>query len=351
MSLLRPLIILLIFFGILFYFKEPLKKVPVAFAGLHSSYATSFKKTFNEILNASSTTLFSGTLNYIPSISGAISGKKVPLIELQSAVNQAATGSPGSTNANSTLDNVIKSNTTQVDMKGDLLPVTGNQSGEVDALTVTGIISSTNKERVKQGLPFLSLDSKLSLAAESKLQDMFQNQYFEHVSPSGETVSDVVKRVKYEYIVVGENLALGIFGGDSQVVAAWMASPGHRKNILDSRYQDIGVAVGRGIYQGKQQWLIVQHFGKPVTACVSPSEALKKKIDIEKTELSSLEANISNTKIQVDQLTGDAYTAKAIEYNALVSDYNSKLAVLKIDIDEYNISARVFNTCAGIVNY
>jgi uncharacterized protein YkwD len=346
MSLLRPFIILLIFFGILFYFKGPLQKAPAAFGGLHSSYVTSFKKTFNEILNASSTTLLSGTLNYIPGMSGTAG----PSPELQTAANQAATGSPGAANANSTSSNVIKANTTQVNPKGDLLPVTGNQSGEVDALTVTGIISSTNKERTKQGLPFLSLDGKLSSAAESKLQDMFQNQYFEHVSPSGETVSDVVKRAGYEYIVVGENLALGIFGGDAQVVAAWMASPGHRKNILDTRYQNIGVAVGRGIYQGKQQWLIVQHFGKPVTACASPSETLKKKIDTEKTDLASLEANISNTKIQVDQLTGDAYTAKATEYNTLVSDYNAKLAILKRDIDEYNVSARVFNTCAGIAN-
>jgi uncharacterized protein YkwD len=349
MSLIRPVIILLIFFGILFYFKGPLEKAPAAFNGLHSSYAASFKKTFNEILSASSTTLLSGTLNYIPGMTGAV-GIDGPSPELQNAANQAATGSAGSVNANSTSSNVSKPTIPQVDMKGDLLPVTANQSGEVTALTVTGIVSSTNKQRAKQGLPFLSLDTKLSAAAELKLQDMFQNQYFEHVSPSGETVSDVVKRAEYEYIVVGENLALGIFGGDEQVVSAWMASPGHRKNILDTRYQDIGIAVGRGIYQGRQQWLIVQHFGKPITACTSPNEVLKKKIDTGKNELASLESAISNAKIQVDQLTGDAYTAKATEYNALVADYNAKLAVLKRDIDEYNVSARVFNTCAGIAN-
>ncbi len=343
MFLLRPLIILLVFFGILFYFKEPLKNVPTQFDSLHSSYVESFKKQFNQIIHATSSTLFDQFRNYVPSTASAPSENTQNNIPAPVAsVNQ--TSASGTANSTSSVLGDTQSGVKQ----NELLPVISDQVANI-SLSVSGIVSYTNKERTKAGLTYLALDPKLSKAAESKLQDMFQNQYFQHVSPSGESVSDVAKKAGYEYIVVGENLALGIFGGDDQVVAAWMASPGHKKNILDSRYRDIGVAVGQGMYQGKKQWLIVQHFGKPLSACTLPNEELKKKIETGKSTLSVLEAQITTTKAEVDQLTGDAYTTKAVEYNALVTDYNTKLSVLKKDIDEYNIAARVFNTCAGII--
>ncbi|MBU3668616.1 MAG: hypothetical protein FGM57_01460 [Candidatus Taylorbacteria bacterium] len=330
MFIIRPALILLVVFGTLFYFQEPLKQLPEKFDALHSPYAASFKEKFKGILNASSTTVLNDLQNYIPTTGTTTPGTSSPV-----------------TNANSTTSNVL-GDTQGVQPKNDLLPVVSNQITSDVRLSVSGIVSFTNKERVKLGLPYLALDTKLSKAAESKLQDMFQNQYFQHVSPSGESVSDVAKKAGYEYIVVGENLALGIFGGDDQVVAAWMASPGHKKNILDTRYRDIGVAVGQGMYQGKRQWLIVQHFGKPLSACALPNDDLKKRIESEKTTLGYTEARLTALKAEIDQLTGDAYTAKATEYNTIVAEYNSQLAILKKSIDEYNVTARVFNTCAGI---
>jgi uncharacterized protein YkwD len=332
MFILRPLLILVAFFGLLFYFKEPLQQVPQKFDSLQSSYAVGFKEKFKQILNASSTSVLQDLGNYVPAAA------TTTVVNLPTPVT---TG-----NANSTTSNVLGDSTSK---KTDALnPVVANQIPTENTLSVSGIVSFTNKERAKLGVAYLALDPKLSKAAESKLQDMFQNQYFQHVSPSGESVSDVAKRAGYEYIVVGENLALGIFGGDDQVVAAWMASPGHKKNILDARYRDIGVAVGQGMYQGKRQWLIVQHFGKPISACTLPNEDLKRRIEAEKTTLGFTEAQITALKEEVEKLTGDAYTAKATEYNALVNDYNNQLAILKKSIEEYNIGARVFNTCAGI---
>jgi uncharacterized protein YkwD len=332
MFIIRPALILVLFFGLLFYFKEPLQQVPQKFDALQSSYAAGFKQKFNEIINATSSSVLNDLGNYVPSAATT------------TPVNIPAPVTTG--NANSTTSNVLGESTTK---KTDSMnPVVSNQIPTENTLSVSGIVSFTNKERAKLGVSYLALDSKLSKAAESKLQDMFQNQYFQHVSPAGESVSDVAKKAGYEYIVVGENLALGIFGGDDQVVAAWMASPGHKKNILDTRYRDIGVAVGQGMYQGKKQWLIVQHFGKPISACTLPNEELKKRIETEKTNLGYTEAKITAIKEEVEKLTGDAYTAKATEYNALVTDYNNQLAILKKSIEEYNIGARVFNTCAGI---
>lgn len=333
---LRSILILLIFFGALFYFREPLSNVAPSFDQLHSAYSDSFKELMKEITSATSSAIIDPSQNYIPSISG-ISGQNSTSSGVKTSTAPTV---EGDISGQSVLDSS--------EVNKDLLPVTSNQ--EEGTLSVPGIILDTNKERAKQGLPYLSVDNKLTQAAESKLQDMFKNQYFEHVSPSGQSVSDVVRKTGYDYIVVGENLALGIFGGDQQVVDAWMASPGHRKNILDSRYQEIGVAVGKGLYQGRTQWLIVQHFGKPLTACSSPSDTVKKSVLTQKEDVATLESKITSTRAQIDTLSGDAYVAKANEYNALVIDYNAKLTVLKKTIDTYNETVRQFNACAGISN-
>lgn len=343
MFLLRPIIILLVFFGLLFYFKEPLTKVAPGFDQLHSTYSDSFKQLFKEITNATSSAIIDTTRNYIPSISNISS-------DISAITGQNSTSSGVKTSTSPTVDSntVGQSVLDSSEVNKELLPVTSNQ--EEGTLSVPGIILDTNKERALQGLPYLSVNDKLTHAAESKLQDMFKNQYFEHVSPSGQSVSDVVRQTEYSYIVVGENLALGVFGGDQQVVKAWMASPGHKKNILDSRYQEIGVAVGKGLYQGRTQWLIVQHFGKPLSSCSSPSDAVKKSIDTQKEDVATLEAKITKTRAQIDTLSGDSYVAKANEYNALVIDYNTKLTNLKNTIDTYNETVRKFNACAGISN-
>lgn len=321
---LRPLFILLIFFGALFYFKEPLSHVAPSFDQLHSAYADSFKKLIKEITSATSSAILNTNTNYIPSSDTATTSVKTSTID-------------------AVTDGVLPNSSKQ---NRELLPVVSNQSGE--DLTISGIIYETNKERRKAGLPELMKDPQLSQSAEMKLQDMFQKQYFQHISPTGDSVSDVVRKTGYEYIVVGENLALGIFGGDEQVVAAWMASPGHKKNILDTRYKEIGLAVGQGMYQGRRQWLVVQHFAKPLSACPSPAPKLKNTVDIQKNEIEVLEQKILAVRSQIDGLTGDAYSEKANEYNTLVIEYNSKLTTLKSSTDLYNEAVRAFNACAGI---
>ena len=359
--MLRSIIILLVFFGLLFYFKEPLTKVAPGFDQLHSAYSDSFKQLFKEITSATSSAVINDTQNYVPSMSN-ISSDIANLSNISSNIstdiktisniaNQIATSTPTiNTSTSPTVDTSTAGQSVldSSEINKDLLPVTSNQ--QEGSLSVQGIISDTNKERAAQGLPNLSVNDKLTLSAESKLQDMFKNQYFEHVSPSGQSVSDVVRQTGYDYIVVGENLALGVFGGDQQVVDAWMASPGHRRNILDSRYQDIGIAVGKGLYQGRTQWLIVQHFGKPLSACSSPSNSIKTSIDTQKADVANLESQITTTRAQIDTLSGDTYVAKASEYNSLVIDYNTKLTNLKNTIDTYNQTVKQFNTCAGISN-
>src|SRR6185369_15716694 len=117
------------------------------------------------------------------------------------------------------------------------------------------------------GLPALKENALLDKAAKKKLDDMFAQQYFEHINPQGKGPSDLAKSVGYDYIAIGENLALGNFKNDAELVQAWMDSPGHRANILNKQYTEIGVAVGQGTYEGKKTWLAVQEFGRPTSSC------------------------------------------------------------------------------------
>ncbi len=218
-------------------------------------------------------------------------------------------------------------------------------------LTNPGVIQITNQERIKAGLPSLTENDVLDKAAENKLKDMFDKQYFEHVSPAGHGPGYVVEHAGYTYVVVGENLALGNFKDDADLVAAWMASPGHRANILNNRYTEIGVAVGEGMYKGSKTWIAVQEFGKPASDCPSINTALKALIDSEKKQTDTLSANLTVRKEALyampkeTPLEQNAYNEKVAEYNALVKTYNQSLILLHTHVDTYNNQVKAFNVC------
>lgn len=221
-------------------------------------------------------------------------------------------------------------------------------------LTSNGVVDITNKYRESDGgLPPLTENSKLNFSAEKKLQDMFVKGYFEHMSPDGVGVGDLGNQVSYEYILIGENLALGNFKDDQSLVDAWMASPGHKANILNKRYTEIGVAVSKGIYNGKSVWMSVQHFGLPKSACPSIDEVLRGIISIDQEKVQKTEVELSSIKKQID--TGSVYegvtTSGLIEiYNSLVNDYNKMIIDIKEKINKYNQEVRDFNTCIEGVN-
>ena len=216
-------------------------------------------------------------------------------------------------------------------------------------LTISGVIKITNAERASNGnLSPLKENSKLNFSAEKKLQDMFAKQYFEHNSPSGVGVGDLGQQVGYEYIMIGENLALGNFKDDQALVNAWMASPGHRANILNAKYTEIGVAVGRGTYEGKTVWMAVQHFGLPKSACPSIDEVLHGKIDIGQSEIKSVERELSLRKSKIESgVVYEGLTTKdqITKYNLLVITYNKLIAEVKEQINKYNEEVRSFNSC------
>lgn len=125
------------------------------------------------------------------------------------------------------------------------------------------VISGTNVERTKAGVSTLKENQGLDYAAKQKLDDMFANNYWDHTGPNGQTAWQFISEVGYKYDLAGENLAKG-YTTTADVVAAWMASPTHKANMLDGRFRDIGVAVGSGKIGGEETTLIVQLFGVPL---------------------------------------------------------------------------------------
>jgi hypothetical protein len=126
------------------------------------------------------------------------------------------------------------------------------------------IIRLTNQERTSHGLSELKLDPQLSAAAAQKAADMFAKNYWAHVSPTGTQPWFFITESGYAYRYAGENLARD-FSDPGSVVTAWMNSPSHRENLLNSRYQDIGVAVIDGQLEGRDTTLVVQMFGIKLT--------------------------------------------------------------------------------------
>lgn len=144
--------------------------------------------------------------------------------------------------------------------------------GVASSITPAQVVDQTNQKRAEAGLAPLTLNGTLSQAALSKAQDMMTDQYWAHTAPDGTQPWDFIRSSGYRYSVAGENLARD-FGDTSSMVAAWMASPTHRANILSSRYSEIGIAVVDGNLQGYETTLVVQMFGSPaqVAGTVSPA--------------------------------------------------------------------------------
>lgn len=122
------------------------------------------------------------------------------------------------------------------------------------------IITLTNNQRLQNDQKSLTTSNKLNQAALAKASDMFANDYWSHTSPGGTEPWYFISQADYQYKHAGENLARD-FENSAEVVSAWMASPTHKKNILDSRFENIGVAVVNGTINGKETTLVVQMFG------------------------------------------------------------------------------------------
>ena len=242
-----------------------------------------------------------------------------------------------------------------------------------EALNREAIIDLTNKTRGLNELPALSENSLLNTIAEARARDMFEKQYFAHVSPTGEQASDIAQKIGYQYKIIAENIASGGFLTNQKVIDGWMQSPGHRKNMLSSEVKELGAAITKGTMNGQETWISVQIFGlqsPPVSQerCVAPSQGLVNEIQGKKAEISNLDDSLKRIKQELDNeyssietdrrlLSGrsqeqydlsiriKAYNEKINWHNQRVADMKAKTLVLQSMINEYNEMLQTYNSC------
>lgn len=116
------------------------------------------------------------------------------------------------------------------------------------------VLRLTNVERKKQGLKPLKLDKKLAKVAREKSVDMAVNDYFSHVSPTYGSPFDMMTSFGVKYYSAGENIARGQTS-PQEVVQAWMASVGHKENILHPEFTHIGIGFSDDGFHWTQQFI------------------------------------------------------------------------------------------------
>lgn len=130
-------------------------------------------------------------------------------------------------------------------------------------------IALMNRERTDRGLPPLIQNDSLTTAASAKLKDMERKRYFAHTSPEKRTPWSFIEAAGYEYRFAGENLAIHFKDPGSEHVA-WMRSEKHCQNILDPRFREVGVAVGKIFFEGRETMLVVSMFGTKSQEVIDP---------------------------------------------------------------------------------
>lgn len=116
-------------------------------------------------------------------------------------------------------------------------------------ITVENVALAMNAYRAEAGLLPLRVDLRLTRAAEWRMQDMLDGEWWSHQSPEGTSPFVWLTAANYKYSMAAENLANG-FETTRLLVETWMESPGHRLNILGPAYADCGIAIIDGSTQG-----------------------------------------------------------------------------------------------------
>lgn len=195
------------------------------------------------------------------------------------------------------------------------------------------LLTETNRVRIEHGFSSLKFSFRLGQAAQGHAKDMADNNYFAHTSPDGlSTIASRIQNVDYQYSLAGENLAAG-YHSATDVVTAWLNSPGHRENLLHPDYTDIGFGLFFDESPGiapeatfDSYW--AQNFGRPNGSNTDIEEAYIPSSDdcsvgtIASGDNSLLNGTITADKpanVQTDSLT----TETSIKVKLLTANHNS----------------------------
>ncbi len=164
------------------------------------------------------------------------------------------------------------------------------------AIVESALIKFNNQYRHSLNLPILKENPQLKQAALLKAKDILEKDYFSHYSPEGISPWYWLETAGYKYKIAGENLAIGFLDSE-EVYRAWMDSPSHRANLLNPNFQEVGIGVLKGNFQGNETTVVVQFFASPAVLTSSQiSSPLKIKKEIitleEKKEIAETKKEI-----------------------------------------------------------
>jgi uncharacterized protein YkwD len=136
---------------------------------------------------------------------------------------------------------------------------------------VAAVVREVNELRVERGLRPLAISGELKRAADTHSQDLLEAGVFTHDSPDGTPFSERLQRYypqRSRVWTVGENLLMSgpVEPSSADVIAAWMKSPGHRANLLNPRWRELGVgarfsSAPGGDYGGRPTWVVTLDLG------------------------------------------------------------------------------------------
>jgi uncharacterized protein YkwD len=125
------------------------------------------------------------------------------------------------------------------------------------------MLALVNQARAAQGLPSLVMNGQLNTAAQGHANDMLSRSYYGHESPEGTAAHQRIAATGYQAMASGENIAKGQFSVQ-EVMDGWMNSEGHRANILNSNFEEVGFGLAFGQNLNGYEIIWVQNFGKPL---------------------------------------------------------------------------------------
>lgn len=207
------------------------------------------------------------------------------------------------------------------------------------------LIELTNEERQSLGISSLREDNLLNEAAYLKAQDMIIYSYFSHESPAGTTPWYWFKKVGYNYQIAGENLGIGFLDSE-EIYQAWDDSPSHKANLVNPKYEDIGIAVLKGDFKNNETIVVVQLFGSPIkieavkTEETKTEEELEEKIEEGKEEEKEEKITelVQKTKEEIEKgkLEGEILGETYIEPFTAEEKEGFKFKFLKFMVLDYN---------------
>src|SRR5581483_7645772 len=144
--------------------------------------------------------------------------------------------------------------------------------GYATDMSISELLQNTNAQRAGNGELPLNLNAELDNAAQAKANSMVTLNYWSHDTPSGQPPWVFITNAGYSYSIAGENLAYG-FDTSQDVITAWMGSPEHRANILNTQYKDVGFGIANSTdYQNSgPETIVVAEYGAPTTTTAAPA--------------------------------------------------------------------------------